>query len=337
MAANGSKTAVYAAIAGNSLVTVAKFTGFMMTGSGAMFSESVHSAADVANQAFLAFGIKRAAQPADEAHPFGYGREAFVWSLISAVGLFFVGCGVTVMHGIHALTDDHPAELVGTNIAIGILIFSLVIEGGSWWLAIKALMDAAKKQELGFWENLRTTDDPFAVAVFLEDAAAVFGVLIAMASLALVSYTHNPIWDAVGTLAIGGLLGFVAVFLIYKNRGLLIGRAMQPKDRATLQRILEEDPAIDHVAIQRAAVTGASAYRVSAELDFNGHYLASQWLEERDVNTLSEKLSDPQAVAPFLSEFAEHIVDHLGDEVDRIEDRIREALPGAQNIAIEPD
>lgn len=337
MSANGSKTAVYAAIGGNTLVMFAKFAGFVMTGSGAMFSEAVHSAADVANQAFLAFGMKRAAQPADEAHPFGYGREAFVWSLISAVGLFFVGCGVTVMHGIHSLLDEHPAELVGIKLALGILLFSLIVEGASWWLAVKALRDEARSNGLRFWQNLKTTDDPFAVAVFLEDTAAVFGVLIAMASIGLVSYTHNPIWDAIGTLTIGVLLGLVAVFLVVKNRALLIGKAMKPKDRELLQQLFEEDPAIDSVAIQRAAVTGAGAYRISAELDFNGHYMAEKWLADQDVHELATRLSDPEKVAPFLGDFAEHIVDHLGDEVDRIEAGIRKALPGAENIAIEPD
>ncbi|TNE87463.1 MAG: cation diffusion facilitator family transporter [Deltaproteobacteria bacterium] len=335
--AGGSKAAVYAAIGGNTLVTIAKFAGFMMTGSGAMFSESVHSAADVANQAFLALGLKRADKEPDEVHPFGYGREAFVWSLISAVGLFFVGCGVTVMHGIHTLTDEHPHEVGGTEIALGILVFSLLVEGASWWIAVKALRDEAKKQELGFWENLATTDDPFAVAVFLEDSAAVLGVLFAMGSIGLVRLTHNPIWDAVGTLLIGFLLGFVAVFLIYKNRSLLIGKAMRPADRALIERVFEEDPAIESVAIQRAAVTGASAYRISAEIDFDGHYLAEQWLKTHDVTEVAKQLSDPEAVGPFLGDFAEHIVDHLGDEVDRIEAKLREALPGAQNIALEPD
>jgi zinc transporter 9 len=335
--AGGSKAAVYAAIGGNTLVTIAKVAGFMLTGSGAMFSEAVHSAADVANQAFLALGLARATKEADEDHPFGYGREAFVWSLISAVGLFFVGCGVTVMHGIHALTDDHPHELGGTEIAIGILIFSLVIEGWCWWVAVRALRAEASKQGVGFWENLRTTDDPFAVAVFLEDSAAVAGVLMAMTSLALVHYTHDPIWDAIGTLLIGGLLGLVAVFLIYKNRALLIGKAMRPSDRALVERVFAEDPAIESVAIQRAAVTGASSYRISAEIDFDGHYLAEQWLKTQDLGSVSETLSDPEAVAPFLGDFAEHIVDHLGDEIDRIEAKLRVALPGAENIALEPD
>lgn len=335
--AGGSKAAVYAAIGGNSLVTVAKLIGFALTGSGAMFSEAVHSAADVANQSFLAFGMKRAAKPADEAHPFGYGREAFVWSLISAVGLFFVGCGVTVMHGIHMLTDDHPSELGGTEIALGILTFSLVVEGLSWWVAVRALQQEAKRQELGFWKNLATTDDPFAVAVFLEDSAAVFGVLLAMTSLGLVHVTHNPIWDAVGTLAIGTLLGFVAFFLVYKNRSLLIGKAMRPKDLERIEKVFADDPAVEAVAIQRAAVTGASSYRISAEIDFDGHYLAEEWLKTHDVGEVSKKLADPAEVGPFLGDFAEHIVEHLGDEVDRIEAKIREAVPGAENIAIEPD
>lgn len=302
-----------------------------------MFSEAVHSAADLANQSFLALGLSRAQREPDEEHPFGYGRDAFVWALISAVGLFFVGAGVTVMHGIHALTDDHPPELGELRIGIGILVFSLAIEGMCWWVAVKALRDEARANEVGFWKNLRTTDDPFAVAVFLEDSAAVLGVLIAMASLGLVQVTHNPIWDAIGTLTIGVLLGFIAIFLIYRNRQMLIGKAMHRRDRERLQELLAADPAVEHIAIQRAAVTGAKAYRVSAEIDFDGHYLAQKWLETHSVDAVLERTRSADDIPAFLGDFAEHIVDSLGDEVDRIEERIRKQMPGAENIALEPD
>jgi len=337
MASGGSKLAIYSAIVGNTVVMIAKFAGWLLTGSGAMLSEGIHSFADVGNQVLLAVGLRSSQRSPDAQHPYGYGREAFVWSLMSAVGIFFLGCGVTLTHGVQTLFSDGGHEISSHEIAIGILVFSLVVEGISWGIAMKSLWSEAVGRGVGFWENLRTTDDPFGIAVLLEDSAAVLGVIFALFAVLLTQWTHNPDWDAYGTLAIGLLLGAVALFLISKNRALLLGRAIRPEDREKLAAILEADPAIQRVVLQKATVAGVDDYRVSAEIDFDGAWIAEQWLRGVDDRTIRQRLESPEGVRAFLKEYGEAVLTQTGKEIDRIEGRIREEIPRARHIALEPD
>lgn len=328
---------MYAAIGANSVVTVAKFIGFGLTGSGAMLSEGIHSVADVGNQVLLAVGMSRSERPADEEHPGGYGREAFVWALISAVGIFFLGCGVTIMHGIESL--QHPAEgHSDPTLNIAILLFAMLAEGTTLLIAVRSLQAQAKAREISFVEHLKTTDDPFGVAVLLEDSAAVMGVCIALLAVGLTSWTGSYYWDAFGSLAIGALLGLVAVFLIWKNTKLLVGRAVHENDRRAIRKILEDEPAIERVVQQRALVTGADTMRISAELDFDGKFFADRFLDNNDLDQIAARIgNDPNALRQFLEEFGEAVVNDVGDEVDRIENRLRSAMPKASLIALEPD
>jgi len=337
MSSGGSKLAVYSAIAANTLVMVAKFAGWGLTGSGAMLSEAIHSVADLGNQVLLAIGLRKSHRPADAEHPFGYGREAFVWGLMSAVGIFFLGCGVTLAHGIHTLWQGADHGIESPTAGIAILLFALVAEGTSFAMAMKAVWDEAKRRGVGLVENIRTTDDPFAIAVLLEDSAAVLGVLLALTALVLTRVTHNPYWDAYGTIAIGLLLGAIALFLISRNRVLLLGRAIRPEDRATLTTLLESDPAIERVVLQRAVVAGVDDYRISAEIDFDGAWIAERYLETRDIEALRQELGSEEAFRRFLKEYGEAVLTQAGQEVNRIEARIREEMPHARNIALEPD
>ena len=343
MAGGGSKAAVYAAIGANSFVTVAKFVGFFLTGSGSMLSEAIHSAADVGNQALLALGMARSKRPADEDHPFGYGLEAFVWSLISAVGIFFVGSGLSIMHAIEALLERFNPEAHGTHtveqswIGIGILVFALVIEGASLLVAVVGLMRDAKKRGMGLWKHVRTTDDPFGVAILAEDGAAVLGVIFALVAVGLTQYTGDPVWDALGTMAIGILLGAVAIFLIAKNRMFLLGKAISKKDRDIIRGLLEEDPAVEGIAVQKAIVRGTDRYRVSAEIELDGAYIAEKILEGRDLEATLARLDSADALRTFLAEYSDELMELTGDEIDRLEAKLREALPRAKEIALEPD
>lgn len=335
--AGGSKAAVYSAIGANTLVMFAKFSGFFLTGSGTMLAEGIHSMADVGNQALLVVGMKRSQLPADAEHPFGYGRDAFIWSLMSAVGIFFIGCGVTVAHGVHGLLSDLPHEVGDPTLNLGILGFAFIAEGISLAIAIRGLATAAQARGQGFWDHVRHTDDPFAVAVLLEDSAAVLGVVIAFVCVLLGALTHQPWWDAIGSIVIGVLLGAVALFLTAKNRSMLIGRSISSKDQAALEALLESDPAVEHVVLARGEVAGADAYRISAEIELDGHHLAKLWLDGRDQDSILAQVADAASMPAFLGEFADDIVEMVGDEVDRIEERIREAIPRAQSVDLEPD
>ncbi len=335
--AGGSAAAVYSAIVANSFVMVAKFAGFVFTGSGTMLAEGIHSAADVGNQTLLAFGMKRAKRPADDEHPQGYGRDAFVWSLISAVGIFFLGCGVSIAHGVHSLFGDGHHEVGDQTLNLGILGLSLVAEGASLAVAVRALAAEARSLDKGFFENLWSTSDPFGVAILLEDAAAVFGVLLAFVMVGLVAVTHDPTIDAYGSILIGILLGFVAAFLILKNRSLLIGKSISIEERQRLAAVLADDPAIESVIAQTAVVTGADDYVVTTEIDVDGAYLAGKYLEGRAIDDLQDRVATEEGLRAFLHEYAEDIVELLGDEVDRIEARVRKAIPKATQVDVEVD
>ena len=338
----GSKTAVYAAITTNTVVTIAKFAGALTTGSGAMLAEAYHSSADVGNQALLALGMHRAQKQADENHPEGYGGEAFVWSLVSAVGMFFVGAGASVQHGIQSLTSpghatDHGDVSYAAMVNISILTFSLVAEGICLGIAIRGIRRDARAQNTGFWHYLRTTDDPFGVAVLMEDGAAVLGVMMALAAVILAHWTGNAWWDSVGTLAIGVLLGGVACFLIAKNRSLLLSRSARPEDLSAVRELLDTDDLIEGVVEHRAIVTGVASYRITAEVDLDGAVLAQRWMENQDLAPIQKTLDSPEALASFLERYTEEITEHLGDEIDRIESKIRAELPKATDITIEVD
>ncbi len=336
--AGGSKTAVYSAIGANTLVMVAKFIGFALTGSGTMLAEGIHSLADVGNQSLLAVGMSRSEKKPDAQHPYGYGRDAFVWALMSAVGIFFLGCGVTLAHGVQSLVaGGHHDASTGPWINLGILALSLVAEGASLAVAVRALNIEAKKQKLGFWEHVRTTDDVFGVAVLLEDSAAVLGVLIAFATVGLTHLTHAAYWDPIGSLLIGVLLGFVAFFLMRRNRALLIGQSIQKVDLDRMHAVFENDPVVEDVVMSRAVVEGANAYHIAAEIDFDGAELARRHLKDKDLDTLADELDDGEKLLAFLEEFGDAMTDQVGVEVDRLEARLREVIPRARHVDLEPD
>lgn len=336
--ASGSAKAVYAAIGANSVITVAKMGAFAFTGSGAMLSEGIHSFADVINQTLLALGIKKAQKEADEDHPYGYGRDAFIWALISAVGIFFLGCGFTLYHGVHSLMHPELVEINDIQIATGVLIFSFVLESWTLYVAYKEVKRAADEMGITFGEYIKVGPDPMAVAVLLEDAAAVFGVTLAGASIGLFILTGNPIWDAIGSIVIAILLGAVAVFLVVKNRKALLGQSVTADMQADVMALLDADPAVEAVHDVKATVMSASSFRFKAEIDFDGAEIARKWLAAQDLEALfSQASTDKAAFEKFLVEYGEHICNGLGDEIDRIEATIKEQVPRAKHVDLEAD
>ena len=334
--ASGSAKAVYTAIGCNAVITVTKMGAFMFTGSGAMLSEGIHSAADVTNQVLLAMGIHKAKREPDVDHPYGYGRDAFVWALISAVGIFFLGCGVTLYHGISSLFHPHPVGEFG--IALGVLLFSFILESYTLYVAVVAIREAAEKGEMTFREYVSKGPDPMAVAVLLEDAAAVFGVIIASICIGLMVLTGNPIFDAIGSILIGLLLGAVAIFLVVKNRSSLIGQSVSPRSQALVVDLLESDPVVEGLHDIKAEVLGAEHFRFKAEVDFDGTEVARRWLKDKDIDAIvAEVGGDPEKLHAFLVNYGEHIVEALGDEIDRIEEKIRATVPSARHVDLEAD
>ena len=198
----------------NSLITGSKIFGWMVTGSPTLFAESIHSAADVANQVLLKVGEVRAQGLPEARHPFGRGQERFFWALVSAVSVFFVGCGVTVYHGIHSLL--HPADIEPfTPLVVGLLLLALALESYTFRVAWK---------EIGGWRGFKENrSNTTVLAVLLEDAVALLGILLTLlvAGLSLVLGPH-PEMDAAVSIGVGLMLGAMALFLASINRAILI-------------------------------------------------------------------------------------------------------------------
>ena len=333
MAGKGSKGAVIAAIAGNSLVMIAKFVAFMFTFSGAMLSEAIHTLADLLNQILLLVGIVRSDRVADERYAYGYNAERYVWALISAVGIFFLGCGVTVYHGIESLIQQHEPHFDNIAWPVGVLIVSLLMEGYVLWVAVQAVRKQAG--ETPFFEYMRKEADPAVIAVVLEDSAACLGCVLALVAIVLSKVTGHGYWDAIGSLAIGVLLGAIAIWLVWRNSQLLIGASIPSHLRQQVLDILSQNPAVEEVVDLKTRVLDTETYRIKADVRFDGEALADK-LSHRIVPAY-EKINSLTDFQNFAREFADDVVELLADEIDAIEKRIQSEVPKARHMDIEAE
>ena len=310
---------------------IAKIVAFILTGSAAMLSEALHSLADTLNQILLMIGIKRSTRAADLSFPFGYGAERAAWALMSAVGIFFLGCGVTVYHGV--LSFLHPHPLGGLGIAVVVLIVSFVMEGVVLAVAIHAVRREAEGKP--FLDYLRHEADPTAVAVVLEDSAACLGVVIALAGILMARLTGQSRWDALASILIGLLLGVIAVWLVARSRALLVGPAVPKRVRQQICEIISANPVVEKIVRLRTRVMDTETYRVAAEIDFAGEKLAEAM--EDDLRRYYREIESWEQFRSFAATFADEIVEQLGDEIDAIEDAIQQEVPKARYLDLEAE
>jgi len=237
---NGSRTVLVAAIAANLLIALTKFGAAAFTHSSAMLSEAVHSLVDTSNEVLLMYGARAAARPADDEHPLGHGREFYFWSFIVSLLIFAVGAGVSTYEGIRHVMD--PVEMDSPIVNYVVLGLAFVFEGVSWVFAFREFR--ARKGSRGYLEAATQTKDPTTLIVFLEDSAALIGIAIAFAGTWASQQLQDPVYDGVASIAIGLLLGAVAVFLARENKKLLIGEAARPALERALGGIAREEPAV---------------------------------------------------------------------------------------------
>jgi len=237
-----SRFVVYAALAGNVAIAVTKFIAAMLTGSAAMLSEGVHSLVDSINEILLLYGMSRARKPRDASHPFGYGRELYFWSFIVALLVLALGAGVSVYEGVSRILNPHPMSRPTINyIVLGV---SLLFEGGSWIVALKAFR--AMKGDAGYIEAFRRSKNPTTFTVLFEDSAALVGLLIALAGIYFSHRLAMPQLDGVASIAIGCVLAVSSLLLARETKGLLIGESAHPHVRDAILEIAASDPAIRH-------------------------------------------------------------------------------------------
>ena len=219
--ASGSKKVIYAALAGNALISVTKFIAAAMTGSSAMLSEGIHSLVDTGNQLLLLHGMKQAKKPADENFPFGHGKEIYFWSFIVAILIFALGGGISIYEGISHLR--HPEPMTNPLINYIVLGLAILFEGAAWLMAFREF--SRVKGKWGYFEAIQRAKDPSIFVVLFEDSAAMLGLVVAMAGIALSQATGILYFDGIASIIIGCILISTSMWLAYETKGLLIGES----------------------------------------------------------------------------------------------------------------
>ena len=298
MSAAGGTRAIVAALVANMGIAAAKFVGFLITGSSSMIAESAHSAADSGNQALLLLGGRTARRRATEEHPFGYGRDRYFYAFLVALVLFTLGSLFSLYEGIHKL--QHPEDLKSAEVAIIILAVAIVLEAFSLRTAVQ---ESNKVRGKASWvQFIRRAKAPELPVVLLEDTAALLGLVFALVGVSLAAITGNGTWDGVGTIAIGVLLGVVAIILIVETKSLLMGEAASPD-------------AVDRI---RAALVGQGVDRVI--------HLRTMHLGPDEL-LVAAKIAMPRTTS----------LERVADAIDTAERRVRAAEPMARVVYLEPD
>ncbi|MDD5396917.1 MAG: cation diffusion facilitator family transporter [Candidatus Moranbacteria bacterium] len=322
---------VFAALTGNVFIMVIKWIGFFMTGSGALFSEAVHSVADVFNQILLMVGIKKSQKPSDDDFHYGYANERFFWALISACSIFFLGAGITLYHGIMGLTHREPLHI--SQIAFVILAISFAVEAGTFFVAFRELKANNRKRK---WKKIFEYGDPTTIAVLLEDGVAVLGVGVAFLSILLSKMTGNAVWDSIGSIVIGLLLGVMALILININRGFLMRKSIPEEIQEQIVDILENDPAIEKVLDFKSVVIDVGKFHIKCEVEINGSALMRKMYRENALRNEFEEIDgDYDEFLRFCVDYADRVPRMIGTRIDEVEKKIKDEIPEVRHIDIE--
>ena len=299
MSTSGGTRAIIAAFLANLGIAAAKFVAFLFTGAASMLAESIHSFADTGNQALLLLGGRLSRRPADEAHQFGFARERYFWAFVVSLVIFSVGSLFAVLEGIDKIR--HPHEIDSPVWAFGVLGLAVVLEGMSFRTAIHEARPL--RGDRGLFEFIRETRSPELPVVILEDFGALIGLALALGSLTIATAANAPVFDGIGTLCIGVLLGVIAVILAVQMKSLLIGESAGSDD---LDRVVEAIRTSDHVVDLihiRTQHLGPDELLVGAKVQFDAGLTTAE----------------------------------IAQAIDDLEDAVRAVVPAARPMYIEPD
>jgi cation diffusion facilitator family transporter len=274
MAEKESTFTVLVAFGANLAIAIAKTVAAMLSGSASMTAEAAHSWADTGNQGFLIIANRRSSRPPDAERPLGYGREAYVWSLLAAVGLFVVGGSLSVWRGISELLHG---EATSENYLIAYIVLGVAfaLESSSLFQAFRQLRGEAQQFDRDLLDHVLETSDPTTRAVFAEDSAALIGIVLAVLGIGMHQITGDAAWDAVGSILVGVLLGAVAVILIDRNRRYLVGEPASPQLRAAAMARIEQLPEVASVRFIRLVFVGPKQLFLVASVDLVGDAVES--------------------------------------------------------------
>jgi cation diffusion facilitator family transporter len=293
-----SPTTVVIAFFANLIIAVAKTVVAVATGSASMLAESAHSWADTGNQVLLFIADRRSRRGPDDSHPLGYGREAYVWSMFAALGLFTAGAVVSVWNGVTKLFE--AGEESSYFWAYVVLVIAFLLEGFSFMQAFRQTRREARHLDREVFEHALATSDPTLRAVFAEDAAALIGLVIAAVGILLRQLTGNAVYDAVGSILVGLLLGVVAVVLINQNRRFLTGQESDTRSRDAALARIKQMPEVSRVAYLRLEFIGPRQVLLVASVDLAGEEAESRVAYTlRDLEYQLEE--DPNVVEAVLT------------------------------------
>ncbi len=295
MAGHGTK-AILAALFANACIAVAKFVGFLVTGASSLLAESIHSVADTGNQALLLLGGRKARREATEQHPFGYGRERYFWAFVVALVLFSLGSLFAIFEGVEKLR--HPHELESLGWAVGILLFAIVLETFSFRTAIVEARPL--KGSSTWWQFVRRAKLPELPVVLLEDLGALVGLVIALIAVTLSAVTDEPMWDGLGTLTIGILLGVIAIILAIEMRSLLLGEAATPEDIEAIERAIRGSEDVEALIDVRTEHIGPEELLVGAKIEFTGTLAADTLVARINAVEANIRAAVPKATIIYL-------------------------------------
>lgn len=296
MSHEGSTKAILAALFANLGIAITKFVAYLFSGAASMLAESVHSLADSANQLLLILGGKRAKRAATEEHPFGYGRSRYVYAFIVSVVLFTVGGMFSLYEGIDKL--NHPHELENVWLPIAVLLIAIVLEGFSLRTAIRESRPFKGNQT--WLQFIRRAKSPELPVVLLEDTAAQLGLIMALAGVGLSVITGNPIWDAFGTIAIGALLMLVAVLLGVEMASLLIGEGGTQGEVESIKKALISAPGVESVIHLKTLYLGPDELMLAAKIAIKANASGEDIAQSIDAAELAVREAVPTARVIYL-------------------------------------
>jgi cation diffusion facilitator family transporter len=280
-----SRTAIFAAIAGNLAIAATKFVAAFFTGSSAMLSEGIHSLVDTGNGWLMLLGFRQSQKPPDADHPFGHGKELYFWSLVVAILIFALGGGMSVYEGVTHLSHPQVHHSILNYLVLG---FAIVFESLSFYFAYRAFRTEMSGQ--GVFETIRSSKDPTTFTVLFEDTAALLGLLVAFVGIFLGHWLNNPYLDGVASIVIGLILAVVAGFLAYESKGLLIGEGVDPAVLASIRSIAAADPAVAEVRKSLTMHFSPDDVLLTLDLGFKKHLTAEKIAAA--VNRLEKQIRD---------------------------------------------
>jgi cation diffusion facilitator family transporter len=299
MSSGGSKRAIIAALLANAGIALAKFVGYVITGSSSMLAEAVHSVADTSNQGLLLWGQRQAGKAPDALHQFGYGRSRYFYSFVVALVLFSLGAAFALYEGYEKIV--HPHQLTSPYVAIAILVVAIGLESFSFRTAM--VESRPLKGSGSWWRFIRSSRNPELPVVLLEDTGALIGLVLALAGVGLTMATGNPIWDGIGTLCIGALLAVIAVILMVEMHSALIGEGATPQEDDAIRAALEQTDNVERVIHLRTQYLSPDELLIGAKIAL---------APETDLATVAAA-------------------------IDAAEVAVRIAVPAARVIYLEPD